>query len=202
MYEVFLNERSILIASPGTAAGQAAQVCECPCAPSGVEAAATAFLEGESPRLQLTGNEGRLWKAFRKLFIQVPAAGGLVFRNGALLFIRRRGWWDLPKGKQEPGETPGAAALREVREETGLTRLVITGSCPSTWHLYRSTGADGCGHWILKETRWFRMEANGNEQPVPETGEEITQVRWVPPDQWQELSDNTYASLRKLIRCL
>lgn len=43
--------------------------------------------------------------------------------EGAMLLERRRdcGWWGLPGGKVEPGESLIDAAVREVLEETGLT---------------------------------------------------------------------------------
>ena len=69
---------------------------------------------------------------------------GLIGRRGAYL-IRRRppapgspmpGYWEFPGGKCEAGETPGAAALRECREETGMAvvlgplRRVVTHRYP------------------------------------------------------------------------
>src|SRR5258708_16133403 len=46
---------------------------------------------------------------------------------GRVLWIRRRdtGWWGLPGGVIELGETPGAAAVREAFEETGFVVEVI-----------------------------------------------------------------------------
>jgi 8-oxo-dGTP pyrophosphatase MutT (NUDIX family) len=54
-------------------------------------------------------------------------AGGVVARTegGKREYLlvearRRRGEWVLPKGHIEPGETPEAAAVREVQEEAGV----------------------------------------------------------------------------------
>ena len=52
------------------------------------------------------------------------AAGGIVLRREqppriAVVRLRKRDEWVLPKGKLDDGETPRAAAKREVLEETG-----------------------------------------------------------------------------------
>src|SRR3954470_18204774 len=54
----------------------------------------------------------------------IMAAGGIVVQRGdvplfAVVCLRKRGEWVLPKGKLDAGETPRDAALREVLEETG-----------------------------------------------------------------------------------
>ncbi len=56
----------------------------------------------------------------------ILAAGGLVLNEkGEVLFMFRKGKWDLPKGKLDPGETMDACALREVMEETGLVQVEL-----------------------------------------------------------------------------
>ena len=58
---------------------------------------------------------------------ELRIALALVWRDGRLLITRRRegahlgGYWELPGGKIEPGETPEQAAVRETIEEVGVT---------------------------------------------------------------------------------
>ncbi|MCW3118909.1 MAG: hydrolase, partial [Chitinophagaceae bacterium] len=67
-----------------------------------------------------------LKKAFWKKFTVIHAGGGfIVNEKDELLMIFRRGKWDLPKGKQDNGETLEQCAVREVREETGLQNVIL-----------------------------------------------------------------------------
>lgn len=137
-----------------------------------------------------------LWEVFCSLFVQIEAAGGLV-RNelGQLLFIFRRGKWDLPKGKLDQGESPKEAALREVQEECGLRELSIIADHGDTYHTYvlKKKG-------ILKHTYWFDMFSNSKEELVPESEEDITEARWFNKDRLAEPLANTYASIRELVQ--
>ena len=58
--------------------------------------------------------------ALKETFRMAPAAGGIVVEDGSFVSIVRKRIPDLPKGHIENGETPEAAALREVEEETGI----------------------------------------------------------------------------------
>ena len=65
----------------------------------------------------------------------IQAGGGLVLNEqNELLFIFRRGSWDLPKGKVDLGETIEACALREVEEETGVKNLTLVDFLGITQH--------------------------------------------------------------------
>ena len=58
------------------------------------------------------------------------SAGGVVFKESKtgplyLILISKRRIWEFPKGHLEPGEDTKMAALREVKEETGLSELEL-----------------------------------------------------------------------------
>jgi 8-oxo-dGTP pyrophosphatase MutT (NUDIX family) len=67
------------------------------------------------------------------------SAGGLVVEGEQILLISTQaGRWQLPKGHIEDGETPEQAAVREVREETGVTgRLVAPLPGVEYWFIER-----------------------------------------------------------------
>lgn len=138
--------------------------------------------------------EEDLWADFCACFKRLDAAGGLVTNpQGQLLVFFRRGSWDMPKGKIDPGETPEQAALREVREETGLKNLSLGPFLTHTWHTYRLDEDR-----ILKCTWWFRMET-ADKQLIPQTEEDIEEIRWVDPAGWLASRPVVYDSIRDVI---
>ena len=54
------------------------------------------------------------------------SAGAIVFRGDTVLMIRAGSRWSFPKGHVEPGETAKQAAVRETREETGISAELLT----------------------------------------------------------------------------
>lgn len=128
----------------------------------------------------------------------VTAAGGLVVRRGEagpeVLLIFRRGAWDLPKGKLDPGETVEDCAVREVREEIGIDDLRVLAPAGTTVHGYPEGG-----RYLVKTTHWYFMRTPERDF-TPEEREGIQEVVWVP---WAEASERLgYATLRRHLALL
>lgn len=138
---------------------------------------------------------GELQQAFFKKFTVQQAAGGLVINaNNEWLLIFRRGKWDLPKGKLEKKEKLEDCAVREAEEETGLKNITLQKPLGITWHTYH----EGT-RFILKESHWYLMTVSGDQQLVPQTEEEIEEVRWVNPNTLDEYLGLTYPSVADML---
>lgn len=108
---------------------------------------------------------------------------GRLDRHGHLL-------WSLPKGHIEAGETTEQTAVREVKEETGISA-----------HVLRKLGT--IDYWFVAERRrvhktvhHFLLEADGGE--LSDEDAEVTEVAWVPLTELD--SRLAYADERKLVR--
>jgi len=129
-----------------------------------------------------------LKKSVFKKFTIIFTAGGLVLNEkNNLLMIHRRGKWDLPKGKLDPGESFEKCAVREVKEETGLKEVKLEKPLLITYHTY-----DENGKHILKETHWYCMRAPGYQDLIPQEEEQITKLVWVEEKDLVKYTGNTY----------
>lgn len=135
-----------------------------------------------------------LWADFQDMFKVLEAAGGYVQNvQKELLVFYRRGSWDMPKGKIDPGESPEQAAIREVQEETGLVNVSLGDFLAHTYHTYEEKGKR-----ILKKTWWYRMQT-ADTVLVPQTEEDIEEIHWVAPKTWLESGVVVYPNIREVI---
>jgi 8-oxo-dGTP pyrophosphatase MutT (NUDIX family) len=127
------------------------------------------------------------------------SAGGVVYRleegGGAPLFLLIRDSysnWGFPKGHLEPGERAEDAAVREVREETGLRELALRGSIETIDWYFRFRG-----RLIHKVCHFFLMETS-EEETAPQRTEGITACQWIAYDAAE--SCISYANARQVLR--
>jgi 8-oxo-dGTP pyrophosphatase MutT (NUDIX family) len=136
-----------------------------------------------------------LKKVFFKHFALIEAAGGIVQNpKKELMFIYRLDKWDLPKGKMEKGEKADECALREVEEETGVTKLKLKKKVGETYHTY-----DAFGKHFLKITHWYYMTCPKEQTLTPQTEEDITAIKWVATKNIKEPMANTYPSIKDIL---
>jgi len=136
-------------------------------------------------------------KDFNRLFEKhtlIIAAGGLVRKKNKLLFIKRLGKWDIPKGKLEKLEEPQQGAIREVQEECGIKELIIEQLIIITYHTYTEKNKA-----LLKKTYWYAMKYEGNNEIVVQTEEGITKAKWCSVNKLDKIKNNTYESILEVI---
>jgi ADP-ribose pyrophosphatase YjhB (NUDIX family) len=105
------------------------------------------------------------------------AVSAAIFRDGRVLLVRRarspaKGFYSLPGGRVEFGESLHAAVHREVAEETTLTIEVVD---LAGWREVLP-GATGGGHYLIMSfaARWIAGE--------PDLNEELDDFKWLSPD--------------------
>ena len=137
----------------------------------------------------------KLLKKILKLLPNITAAGGKVLNSkGEILFIFRNNKWDLPKGKAEHNESIADTAIREVKEETGVTKLVITKPLEITYHIFKKNNT-----FRLKVTYWFEMKSMADNQLIPQVEEGITKAEWINNSEIDKIKKKCYANIRLLI---
>ena len=127
------------------------------------------------------------------------SAGGVVFRRRgarvevALISVGGERRWQLPKGIVDAGETAEAAALREVREETGLSAEIVAPlEAIEYWYFSKGTAPRVRFHKLV---HFFLMRYESGD--VSDHDAEVNEARWV------EIADAarllTFKSERKVV---
>jgi len=124
------------------------------------------------------------------------SAGGVVYRlhaGHAVFLLIRDSYqnWGFPKGHLETGERAEDAAVREVREETGIDDLALRGQIETIDLYFRFRG-----QLIHKVCHFYLMETT-QASTNPQQAEGITACRWVSYDDAR--SAISYANARKVL---
>src|SRR5690606_12672396 len=192
MYKVFVNDKPIFLTSEPVYHKDAKCI---PLREANLALIVKKVAKNEWPQVYLYYPIGeQLLQKFKKKTTVVVAAGGLVKNDkNEVLFIKRNGKWDLPKGSVENKETIEEAALRETEEETGVEGLEIVKPLQITYHFFKRNGK-----LRLKETYWFEMKTSFDGAFIPEIKEGIKKVAWKNPKKVLKALRKSYANIREL----
>lgn len=140
-------------------------------------------------------DEKAMMKRLKEKIPVQKAGGGVVYNDeGKVLFIKRNGKWDLPKGGIEKHEEIADTAMREVEEETGVGQLKITRKLPKTYHVFKRNGK-----YRLKITSWFEMTTSHQGELKGQVEEGIEEVAWFDQTQIKEAMCNSYENIKLLV---
>lgn len=117
-------------------------------------------------------------------------AGGLLEKDGKFLLVNARvgapkGLWNIPAGRVDEGEVVEEAAVREVKEETGLD--VMIEGLVNVFHRMKNKVADKN---IIRVN--FKMSIVGGELNPPK--DEINEARWFSLKEIKNMEDSMFAS--------
>ena len=134
------------------------------------------FCSGALKRKFIEGRERLYCAACNQPIYENPVPATCVVvtsKQSHLLLVKRNvdpkiGWWCLPGGFMEMGETPEMAALRELKEETGISGRIdrLIGVCSDKSPQYHTVLMIG-----------YLAEHNGGK---PSPGDDAEEVRWFP----------------------
>ena len=134
--------------------------------------------------------------AHRKPLPYRPCVGILLFNADAQVLVGERGdttgAWQMPQGGIEPGESPAAAALRELKEEVGTDHAELVAETKG-WHHYdlpeHLVGKVWHGRWRGQEQKWFAARFLGSDGDITVHTEhpEFIGWRWAPLGRLVEL---------------
>jgi 8-oxo-dGTP pyrophosphatase MutT (NUDIX family) len=195
MYKVFVNEKKLLLSKQSENLEKTLGYENV----TSLEIALDLLENTSVTELNVFGeNIDEIWAKFQSLFRIIEAAGGIVNNpSGDILFIKRLGKWDLPKGKMEKGESREESAVREIEEETGLRDVELVRFINTTYHIYVERNGDK----VLKCTHWFEMNFDGEDTSKPQIEEGITEVAWKNTGEIEnEVFPSTFKNIKLIVK--
>lgn len=115
---------------------------------------------------------------------RLTSAGGVVVLGNSVLMLRKtNGDWVLPKGRIEENESSMQAAIREVKEETGI-KAVIENYIDTTNFKFKNIWTNN--EIVSKDVEWYLMKKRGGNL-IPQKEEGFVEAKFIHVDKVDEL---------------
>ena len=124
-----------------------------------------------------------------------PCAGVVLMNRDGRVFVGQRmdrftEAWQMPQGGIDKGEKPLEAALRELEEETGVSRDLVTVLAETEGWVPYELPHDLVpklwkGRYRGQEQKWFllRFEGTDDQVNIKTAHQEFSAWKWMPVDQ-------------------
>ncbi len=138
-----------------------------------------------------------------KVFMSMPYrenAAGIIINKENKVFIatrilenpselQTREHWQFPQGGIDRGEDPDHAALREIREETGISNVTILGKASEhysyIWNHFKRRLIGGRGHRGQRQTIYY-LRFTGSDSEIKLDQSELQEYKWISIEQLKD----------------
>ena len=114
-----------------------------------------------------------------------------------ILFIKKNGRWEFPKGRLKKGSKRKSTALREIYEETGISKEdlnIVKPLIPTYDNIKIGKNA------VTKKTYWYLMTTSYDGILEPQLDEGIYRAEWKSKDEVPDLMENAYQNIKLLLK--
>jgi len=131
------------------------------------------------------------WKFINRFFYRKSVVGFIINDENQVLLVNKAGesdYWGLPQGGIDSGESDDNAILREIKEETNISKIDILGKFENIYKYKWPNGYTHSGYKGQKQTLYI-LKFNGKDSEIKLSPWELKDWKWVEIDKLVSESD-------------
>jgi len=131
------------------------------------------------------------WKFINRFFYRKSVVGFIINDENQVLLVNKAGesdYWGLPQGGIDSGESDDNAILREIKEETNISKIDILGKFENIYKYKWPNGYTHSGYKGQKQTLYI-LKFNGKDSEIKLSPWELKDWKWIEIDKLVSESD-------------